>query len=117
MIIENFKTEFKIIVAPGPNEIKDASNINSLCILDNGKALDISQLSSLIKDSSFVISNDTGPAHMTSHLGVKGVALFGSHTTAYKVSIERENFKAIQVTDLNKLSPEKVFEYFLQSLN
>ena len=54
---------------------------------------------------------------MAAHLGAKGLALFGSHTTAYKVSIERENFKAIQVTDLNKLSPEKVFEYFINSLN
>ena len=71
----------------------------------------------MIKDSTFVVANDTGPAHMAAHLGVKGVALFGSHTTAYKVSIERENFKAIQVTDLNKLSPEKVFEYLIKSLN
>jgi len=47
---------------------------------------------------------------MTAHLGSKGIALFGSHTTAFKVSIERENFKAIQVNDLSKLSPEKVFE-------
>jgi hypothetical protein len=43
--------------------------------------------------------------------------LFGSHTTAYKVSIERENFKAIQVSDLNKLTPEKVFEKLSSSLN
>ena len=47
---------------------------------------------------------------MAAHLGSKGLALFGKHTTAYKVSIERENFKAIQVSDLNKLSVEKVFE-------
>ena len=67
-------------------------------------------LSSLIKDSSFVIANDTGPAHMTAHLGAKGVALFGSHTTPFKVSIERENFKAIQSPELSKLSAEKVFE-------
>ncbi len=91
--------------------------LNAISILNENKSLNIKELSSLIKDSTFVISNDTGPAHMASHLGVKGVALFGSHTTAHKVSIERENFKAIQVTDLNKLSPEKVFEYFLQSLN
>ena len=97
-------------MAPGPNEIKDASSINALCVLDNGKALDISQLSSLIKDSSFVIANDTGPAHMAAHLNVKGLSLFGSHTTAHKVSIERENFKAIQVSDLKNLSAEKVFE-------
>ena len=72
--------------------------------------MDISQLSSLIKDSSFVIANDTGPAHMSAHLNVRGLTLFGSHTTAHKVSIETENFKPIQVSDLKKLSPEKVFE-------
>ena len=54
---------------------------------------------------------------MSAHLDVKGVALFGSHTTAFKVSIERENFKAIQVSDLSKLSPEKVFEYLIKYLN
>ena len=109
-IKSQYNDQYKIVVAPGPDEINDAKDINALCILDNGKALDISQLSSLIKDSSFVISNDTGPAHMTAHLGAKGLTLFGSHTTAYKVSIERENFKAIQVNDLAKLSTEKVLE-------
>ena len=77
------------------------------------KFLDISQLASLIKESSFVIANDTGPAHMTAHLGAKGLTLFGKHTTAFKVSIERENFKAIQVDDLEKLSASKVFEKIL----
>ena len=111
-----YNNQYKIVVAPGPDEINDAKDINALCILDNGKALDISQLSSLIKDSSFVIANDTGPAHMAAHLGAKGLTLFGSHTTAYKVSIERENFKAIQVADLNKLSADKVFEKLSSSL-
>ena len=110
-IIKNkYNNHYKIVVAPGPDEINEAKEINALCILDNNKALNISQLSSLIKDSSFVIANDTGPAHMSAHLGAKGITLFGSHTTAYKVSIERENFKPIQVTDLKKLSAEKVFE-------
>ena len=54
---------------------------------------------------------------MAAHLNANGLALFGSHTTAYKVSIERENFKAIQVSDLNKLTPEKVFEKLTISLN
>ncbi|MDA9199639.1 glycosyltransferase family 9 protein [Candidatus Pelagibacter sp.] len=110
MINEKLENKFKVVIAPGPGEIKDASSINALCVLDNGKALDISQLAALIKDSSFVIANDTGPAHMTAHLGSKGIALFGSHTTPFKVSIERENFKAIQAPELSKLSPEKVFE-------
>ncbi len=110
MINEKFNNSYKVVLAPGPNEIKEATNINAISILDNGSVLSISQLSSLIKDSSFVIANDTGPAHMTAHLGSKGLALFGAHTTAHKVSIERENFKAIQVSDLSKLSAEKVFE-------
>ncbi len=110
MINEKLENKFKVVIAPGPGEIRDASSINALCVLDNGKALDISQLAALIKDSSFVVANDTGPAHMTAHLGSKGIALFGSHTTPFKVSIERENFKAIQVPELSKLSPEKVFE-------
>ena len=116
LINEKLDNNYKVVIAPGPDEIKEASNINALCILDNGNALDISQLSALIKESSFVVANDTGPAHMTAHLGSKGIALFGSHTTPYKVSIERENFKALEVTDLNKLSPEKVFEKLLNSL-
>ena len=110
MINEKLENKFKVLIAPGPDEIKEASNIKALCILDNGKALNISQLASLIKDSSFVVANDTGPAHMSAHLGSKGLALFGSHTTPFKVSIERENFKAIQVPDLSKLSAKKVFE-------
>ena len=47
---------------------------------------------------------------MAAHLNVKGIVLFGSHTTAEKVSIEREHFKAIQVADLTKLSADKVFQ-------
>jgi len=116
-IKERYQEQYKIIVAPGPNEIKDAAKINALCILDNGKALDISQLASIIKNSSFVVSNDTGPAHMAAHLNTKGIVLFGSHTTAFKVSIERENFKPIQVSDLTKLSSENVFEKLSSSLS
>ena len=117
MIKEKYQDQYKIIVAPGPNEINEAKEIDALCILDNGKALDITQLSSIIKDSTFVVGNDTGPAHLAAHLNANGLTLFGSHTTAYKVSIERENFKAIQVSDLNKLTPEKVFEKLSSSLN
>ena len=108
-----FQNQFKIVVAPGPSEIIDANEINAICILNNGRELDISQLSSLINDSSFVIANDTGPAHMAAHLNVKGITLFGQHTTADKVSIERDNFKAIQVSDLSKLSANTVMEKIL----
>jgi len=117
LINDKYNDKFKIVIAPGPEEINEANTINALCVLDNGKSISISQLSSLIKDSSFVIANDTGPAHIAAHLNANGLALFGSHTTAHKVSIERENFKPIQVADLTKLSPEKVFEKITNFLN
>jgi ADP-heptose:LPS heptosyltransferase len=117
LIKNKFNDRYEVIVAPGPTEVDDAKNINATSILDQNKALNISQLSTLIKESSFVVANDTGPAHMSAHLGAKGITLFGKHTTAFKVSIERENFKPIQVDDLKKLSAEKVFERMSNILN
>ena len=116
-IKQYYKEKYQVITAPAPNEIDMANKLNTLCILNNDKALNITQLSSLIKQSAFVIANDTGPAHMAAHLNVKGLALFGSHTTARKVSIERDNFKAIQVSDLTKLSADKVFQRMLEAIS
>ena len=67
------------------------------------------ELAGLIKKSSFVISNDTGPAHMAAHLGVEGIVLFGHHTTPEKVSIETDKFKALTVDKLKNLSAESVY--------
>ena len=117
LILNKYDEKYKIVTAPGPSEITDSKDLDAIALLDNGKPLDISQLTSLIEDSSFVIANDTGPAHIAAHVGAKGLTLFGKHTTAYKVSIEREDFKAIQVNDLNNLSAEKVFERLTNSLS
>ncbi len=117
LIKNKFNDKYKIVIATGPSEINEAKNIDAINILDDEKILDISQLSSLIKDSSFIVANDTGPAHISAHLNAKGLTLFGKHTTAFKVSIEREKFKAIQVDDLNKLSAEKVFERIINILD
>ena len=116
LIKDKFGSEYKVITAPGPNEIDDARKFDAISVLDNDKALNLSQLTSLIKESSFIVANDTGPAHIAAHVAAKGLTLFGKHTTAHKVSIERENFKAIQVTDLNNLSAGKVFERLLNLL-
>ena len=116
IFLNKFGDEYKIITAPGPQEINEAKKIDAISVLDNEKALDISQLTKLIQNSSFIIANDTGPAHIAAHVGVKGLTLFGKHTTAYKVSIERKNFKAIEVSDLNNLSAEKVLERLTNSL-
>ena len=117
LIQDRYGESYKIVTAPGPSEIIEAKDINAIVLLDNGRALNISQLTSVIKNSSFVIANDTGPAHIAAHVRTNGLTLFGKHTTAYKVSIERENFKAIEVTDLNNLSAEKVFEKLTKTLS
>ena len=110
LIVDNFDSDIKIIVAPGPNELDQVKKINAICILNKNISLNISELASLIKDSIFVVANDTGPAHMSAHLNSRGLSLFGKHTTAHKVSIERENFKVIQVSQLEKLTANTVFE-------
>ena len=77
----------------------------------------IKQLISLIKDAKFVIANDTGPAHIASHLKKNGIVLFGSHTSAKKVSIENQNFKAISVNRLSELPVEEVMKKVKANLN
>ena len=116
LLKKNYSKNYKICIAPGPKEIYKASEFNALKILNKNRALDISELASLIKDSSFVISNDTGPAHMAAHLEARGIALYGSHKTAKLQSIEKVNFKAIQVPDLKKLSTNKVYEHIQSSI-
>ena len=116
LLLNKFGEEFKVLIAPGPQEISKAKEIDAISILDNKKALDISQLTSLIKGSSFIIANDTGPAPIAAHIGAKGLTLFGKHTTAYNVSIERKNFKPIEVSDLKNLGAQKVFERILQNI-
>ena len=59
LIKNRLNNKYKVIVAPGPSEINDAKSIDAISVLDEEKILDISQLSTLIKDSSFVIANDT----------------------------------------------------------
>ena len=46
LILKRYGDEYKIVTAPGPSEINDAKDINALALLDNGRALDISQLTS-----------------------------------------------------------------------
>ena len=112
-----YNNKYQIAIAPGPNEIKEAKSLNAHTILDEGKALRIDQLISLIKYASFIIANDTGPAHICSHMNKHGLVLFGSHTSAHKVSIESGRFKPISVKDLNLLRADTVIEEIKKILN
>jgi len=108
-IIKSKHTDFEIVIAPASNEMEEAKKINATLITNNNKALNIMELAGLIKKSSFVVANDTGPAHMAAHLGKSGVVLFGYHTTPQKVSIETDKFKALTVNKLKDLSAEDVY--------
>ena len=108
-IIKSKHANLETAIAPGVNEIQEAKKIDSISIMKNEESLSIIELAGLISKASFIVANDTGPAHMTAHLGKSGVALFGYHTTAKKVSIETEKFKAISVDNLNNLSAEEVY--------
>ena len=63
------------------------------------------------------MANDTGPAHIASHLKKNGIVLFGSHTSAKKVSIENDSFKAISVKNLADLNVNTVIKEIMNSLN
>ncbi len=114
---QEFKNKYSVILAPGPDEVEEANQLNAKVMLENNQPVNIKTLVSLIYSAKFIIANDTGPAHIASHLDKKGIVLFGSHTSAKKVSIENFNFKAISVKDLKNLNVETVINEIKFKLN
>ena len=112
-----YKNNYSVLVAPGPNELTEAKELNANVVLDEGNPINIKMLISLIKGAKFIVSNDTGPAHIASHLKKNGLVLFGSHTTAKKVSLGNENFKAISVEKLSNLKVNTVIGEIRDKLN
>ena len=107
---QEFKNQYSVLLAPWPNEIKEANELNAKVVLENNEYVTLKILVSLINSAKLIIANDTGPAHIASHLDKKGLVLFGSHTSAKKVSIENFNFKAISVENLNDLDVNTVLK-------
>ena len=75
-IRREYKNNYSILVAPGPDEIKDSENLKANIVLEKGKSINIKKLISLIDDAKFIVSNDTGPAHIASHLKKKWFSSF-----------------------------------------
>ena len=116
-IRREYKNNYSILVAPGPDEIKDCENLKANIVLENGKSINIKKLISLIDDAKFIVSNDTGPAHIASHLKKNGLVLFGSHTSAEKVSIGNSKFKVLTVENLIDLTSDTVMKQIRVNLN
>ena len=112
-----YSNKYSIIIAPGPNELSLCREYNANIISNGKNPININELISLIHKSKFVISNDTGPAHICAHLNKKGLVLFGSHTTAKKVSIESKNFKSLSVKNLNNLKTDEVLNVIKKNLD
>ena len=109
--------KYNVVIAPGPKEINEAKKLDANIILNKENSLNLMELVGFVKGASYVISNDTGPAHISSHLDKKGLVLFGSHTSAAKVSLGSENFKSIQVKQLKDLEVSTVIEKIRCDLN
>ena len=114
---EIYKNKYPILVAPGPGEIEEAAKLKAKIVLKNKRPVNLVFLISLIDSAKFIISNDTGPAHICSHLKKEGLALFGSHTTAEKVNIGNEKFKTYSVKNLSDLKVGQVLAEVRKKLN
>ena len=114
---QDYKNKFPILIVPGPNEIEEANTFNAKVVTDNQNPVDLKTLISLISNAKFILANDTGPAHIASHLDKAGLVLFGSHTSARKVSIENYNFKALTVKNLKDLNVDTVISEIKSKLN
>ena len=112
-----YKNNYSILVAPGPGELKEANELNAKIIMNGREPINIKMLISLISGAKFIIANDTGPAHIASHLKKNGLVLFGSHTSARKVSIENSDFKALSVKNLADLDVDTVMQEIKNKLN
>ena len=112
-----YKNNYSILVAPGPGEFKEANELNAKIIMNGREPINIKMLISLISGAKFIVANDTGPAHIASHLKKNGLVLFGSHTSAKKVSIENSNFKALSVKNLADLNVDTVMQEIKNKLN
>ena len=109
-IINEQSLQVDVVIIPGPGEISQARDFDAKLIMDHEEPTDFFQLAKILKESLFVISNDTGPAHLAAHLGCKGLSIFGSHTSPEKVSIITSNFQSITRADLSTLPAKEVFD-------
>ena len=103
-------SDIDVVIAPGPGEINAARKYDVKLCLHHNQPTNFFQLAKLLIGAKYVISNDTGPAHLAAHLGCRGLALFGSHTTPEKVSIETASFSSISSKNISDISIKEVFD-------
>ena len=104
---------YEVITILGPEELEMKRSFPGH-VLEN---LDWSQLSGIIKNSHFVIGNDSGPSHIASCLNKKGLALFGPSTSAIRSELKRGKFEILKVDNLADLTANKILDAMTKILN
>jgi len=104
---------YEVITILGPEELEMNRSFPGHIL----KNLDWSQLSGVIKNSHFVVGNDSGPSHIASCLNKKGLALFGPSTSAVRSELKRGKFEILKVDNLENLSADEVLGEMIKILN
>ena len=104
---------YEVITILGPEELEMSHSFPGHVL----KNLNWFQLSGIIKNSNFVVGNDSGPSHIASCLNKKGLALFGSSTSAVRSELERGKFEILKVDNLENLSAASVLKASIKILS
>lgn len=76
--------------------------------------LDWRALATVLNSALYVVGNDTGPSHIASHVGAKGVAIFGPTTSAKRAEITHDDFYSIQLHNMNAFNAPQVYDWLVQ---
>ena len=104
---------YEVITILGPEELEMNRSFPGHIL----KNLDWSQLSGIIKNSYFVVGNDSGPSHIASCLNKNGLALFGPSTSAVRSELKRGKFEILKVDNLENLAADEVLGVMIKILN
>jgi ADP-heptose:LPS heptosyltransferase len=107
----------RVVTVPGPEELDLCRTIPGTMLTGTGVAgtamiggrwLNFFQLAGVLAGARLAVGNDSGPTHLSAHLGRPTVALFGSHMAARLTGIDRPNVTCLEVPDLKDLDVDRV---------
>lgn len=98
------------VTVPGPAEIEQYRQVPGTTLVTDGGCLDYFALAGVAQKAACVIGNDTGPTHIAAHLGCRGLALYGAHTSPQSTGIQHSGFRWLEADDLSELSLETVWQ-------
>jgi len=98
------------VTVPGPGEIEQYRAIPGTMLTAADGFLDYFALAGVARRAAFAIGNDTGPTHIAAHLGCRGLALYGEHTSPESTGIQHTGFTWLETEDLSGLSLAEVWQ-------